>query len=412
MKYNFKIVALAGIGAILEVYDFLLYVIFSAEIVDTFFSNIISNNIKAFITIAIFSITYLVRPIGAISLGLLGDRYGRKKVFTLTIILMGLASICMGLMPSYASWGLFASITFVLFRILQGFALSGELPAAYVIVYESTSKRMGLNLSILLAFVLAGFIFATTVCMLLQYLFGSYAWRVGFILGGGLAVFGYYARLKLVETPLFKQIKHRKKKPLLKLLKENALNIFTGFCFAMLFAVGTIILLQYSNFYISHLLNIKDTSSIMIPVQITVIIAVIAFGFISDRVGFTKMYLLGCVLLLITIPIVFYLMSSFTSVLLGMIFLITCYAIGASVTLFFLCDIFPTEFRLTGVALSYGLNSAFVGGLCPIISAMVMTKGKPWMGPSVAAILCLIFSLLAIFMYKKIGGYYSLRKVN
>ena len=279
--------------------------LFSKEIVEAFFTNIDNHNIKTFITIAIFSITYMVRPLGAISLGLLGDRYGRKKVFTLTIILMGFASICMGLMPGYASWGLFASISFVLFRVLQGFALSGELPAAYVIVYESTFKHIGFKLSILFAFVLAGLIFATTACIVLKYLFGIYAWRVGFILGGGLAIFGYYMRLKLVETPLFKQIEYRKKKPLVKLLKKNSLNIFTGFCFAMLFAVGAIILLQYSNFYISHLLSIEDTSLIMIPVQITVILAVIVFGYISDKLGFIKMYTFGCILLLIVTPIVF-----------------------------------------------------------------------------------------------------------
>ena len=95
-------------------------------------------------------------------------------------------------------------------------------------------------------------------------------------------------------------------------------------------------------------------------------------------------------------------MSSFVSVLVGMIFLIICYAFGASVTLFFLCDIFPTEFRLTGVALSYSLNSAFVGGVCPLISATVIAEtGKLWLGPSVICILCLVFSLLAIFLYKK-----------
>ncbi|MEY8766290.1 MULTISPECIES: MFS transporter [Francisella] len=404
MKEDFKVVLIAGTGAVLEVYDFLLYVLFSAQIVNTFFAGIDDSLIKSFITIAIFSLTYIVRPLGAVTLGILGDRYGRKKIFTFTIILMGISSLLMGIMPSYATFGVFASIAFVMFRILQGFALSGELPAAYVIVYETSTKNIGFKLSILFAFVLSGFLFATTVCLILEYLFDDYAWRIGFVLGGFLAIFGYYARLRLTETPLFRKIASRDKKSIITLFKQNYINIFIGFCFAMLFALGAIILLQYSNFYIAKLLNTSNTSLIMIPVQIIVLISVIVFGYISDKVGLSKMYIVGCLILLITIPVIFYLMSDTFSVFMGMIFLIICYSVGASTTLFFLCDIFPTEFRLSGVALSYSLNSAFVGGVCPIVAATIITKtGTIWLGPTIICMICLIFALFAIFLYKKLG---------
>ncbi|MEY8701572.1 hypothetical protein AB4F11_00625 [Francisella philomiragia] len=105
----------------------------------------------------------------------------------------------------------------------------------------------------------------------------------------------------------------------------------------------------------------------------------------SDKVGLSKMYIVGCLILLIAIPVIFYLMSDTFSVFIGMIFLIICYSIGASTTLFFLCDIFPTEFRLSGVALSYSLNSAFVGGICPIISSTVISKtGVIWLAPIIS----------------------------
>ncbi|WP_265658286.1 MFS transporter [Francisella philomiragia] len=409
MKEDFKVVSIAGIGAVLEVYDFLLYVLFSVQIINTFFVEIDDSVIKSFIVVAIFSLTYIVRPLGAITLGILGDRYGRKKIFTFTIILMGISSLLMGIMPSYATFGVFASIAFVIFRVLQGFALSGELPAAYVIVYETSSKSIGFKLSILFAFVLSGFLFATTVCLILEYLFDDYAWRIGFVLGGLLAIFGYYVRLKLIETPLFRKIASRDKKSIITLFKQNYISIFIGFCFAMLFALGAIILLQYSNFYIAKLLNTSNTSLIMIPVQIIVLISVIAFGYISDKVGLSKMYIIGCFILLIAIPITFYLMSDTYSVFIGMIFLIICYSFGASTTLFFLCDIFPTEFRLSGVALSYSLNSAFVGGVCPIISATVISKtGVIWLGPVVISLICLVLALFAILLYKKLRlGFYK-----
>lgn len=123
------------------------------------------------------------------------------------------------------------------------------------------------------------------------------------------------------------------------------------------------------------------------------------------------MYIIGCFILLIAIPITFYLMSDTYSVFIGMIFLIICYSFGASTTLFFLCDIFPTEFRLSGVALSlsYSLNSAFVGGVCPIISSTVISKaGVIWLGPVVISLICLVLALFAILLYKRLRlGFYK-----
>ncbi|APC96851.1 MFS transporter [Francisella frigiditurris] len=406
-----RIVILAGFGAVLEVYDYIIYVIFAKQILATFFSNIENEAVKAFIVVAIFSITYIVRPFGAILLGTLGDRYGRKKIFTFTIVLMGIASFAMGIMPGYETLGLFASLSFLLFRILQGFALSGELPAAYVIVYESVSNKIGFRLSILFAFVLSGFLLATTVCSILEFIFGEYAWRASYILGGGLAFFGFYLRLKLNETPLFKKISSEKRKPLFELFKYNALGILTGFCFAMLFATGAIILLQYSNFFISKILDKDSVTSIMIPVQILVLFAVIFFGYFSDKIGLLKTYTIGCIGLLIFVGPLFSIMNSFNTVLIGMMLLIILYAFGASVTLFFLCDIFPTEFRLSGVALSYSINSAFVGGVCPLLSNHIIeNSGVLWLGPTTISMLCLAFGLLAILLYKKVGGHFKERE--
>lgn len=138
-----NVILLAGIGAILEFYDFVLYMIFSKEISATFFAQITNPTIKAFLTVLIFSIAYLVRPFAGTILGIIGDLIGRRRLLLFTILLMGGCSLCMGLMPGYAQWGLFASFAFVVLRIMQGIALGGELPGAYVIVYESVKGKIG-----------------------------------------------------------------------------------------------------------------------------------------------------------------------------------------------------------------------------------------------------------------------------
>ncbi|WP_150465604.1 MFS transporter [Francisella sp. SYW-2] len=174
-KDSRNVILLAGIGAILEFYDFVLYMIFSKEISATFFAKITNPTIKAFLTVLIFSIAYLVRPFAGTILGIVGDLIGRRRLLLFTILLMGSCSLCMGLMPGYAQWGLYASFVFVLLRILQGIALGGELPGAYVIVYESVKGKIGFATAILFTFVTGGFLFSDFVGFALEYIFGDFA---------------------------------------------------------------------------------------------------------------------------------------------------------------------------------------------------------------------------------------------
>ncbi|MDE5018447.1 MFS transporter, partial [Francisella tularensis subsp. holarctica] len=120
----------------------------------------------------IFSIAYLVRPFAGTILGIFGDLIGRRRLLLFTILLMGGCSLCMGLMPGYAQWGLFDSFAFVVLRIMQGIALGGELPCAYVIVYESVKGKIGFATAILFKFVTVGFLFSEFVGFTLEYIFG------------------------------------------------------------------------------------------------------------------------------------------------------------------------------------------------------------------------------------------------
>ena len=162
-------------------------------------------------SVLIFSIVYLVRPFVGTILGIVGDLIGHRRLLLFIITYMGGCSLCMGLMPGYAQWELFASFIFVVLRIMQGIALGGELPGAYVIVYESVKGKIGFATEILFTFVTGGFLFSDFVGFTLEYIFGDFAWQAGFIISGLLGFVGYYVRCNLHETLEFESIDKQKR---------------------------------------------------------------------------------------------------------------------------------------------------------------------------------------------------------
>ena len=245
-----KVIMLTGFGAILELYDFILYMTFSKEIANVFFTEITNLQAKLFLTIAIFSVTYIVRPFAGIILGMIGDVIGRRKVLLFTILLMGICSLAMGLMPGYEYLGISAGFMVILFRILQGFALGGELPGACVILYESVKGKIGFASAMLFTFVTASFLLCGLITYFLEMMFHEYAWRVGFIIGGLLGFIGYYIRRNLSESPEFQNIHNQEKHSFKSLISTYGLNIFGGIFIVITVAFSGIMLTLYTRKFV------------------------------------------------------------------------------------------------------------------------------------------------------------------
>lgn len=412
-----NVILLAGIGAILEFYDFVLYMIFSKEISATFFSQISNPTIKAFLTVLIFSIAYLVRPFAGTVLGIVGDLIGRRRLLLFTILLMGSCSLCMGLMPGYAQWGLLASFAFVILRIMQGIALGGELPGAYVIVYESVKGKIGFATAILFTFVTGGFLFSDFVGFALEYVFGDYAWRAGFIIGGLLGFIGYYVRRNLHETPQFENIDKQERLSFSSLVSTYGINLFAGICLIIIVAFGGVMLTLYIHKFVEDILpayNSGQISLILTPSVLTLTCFTFIYGFLSDKIGIAKMFIAGAVLIVIGALPVFYLMSTIATafaVIVGSIVIMLFYALVAATFIFLLCDLFPTDVRLSGVGISYNLAFATVGGIAPLVSTTIITMtAYSFLGPALVGIVCGIIGLIGVFIYYKKGGYYKNNK--
>ncbi|QIV94017.1 MFS transporter [Allofrancisella frigidaquae] len=416
-KDSRNVILLAGIGAILEFFDFVLYMIFSKEISATFFAQIHNPTIKSFLTILIFSIAYLVRPFAGTILGIVGDLIGRRRLLLFTILLMGSCSLCMGLMPGYAQWGLFASFAFVALRIMQGIALGGELPGAYVIVYESVKGKIGFATAILFTFVTGGFLFSDFVGFALEYVFGNYGWRAGFIIGGLLGFIGYYVRRNLHETPAFENIDNQKRHSFGSLISTYRANLFAGICVVITVAFGGVMLTLYMHKFVEDILpsyNSGQISLILIPSVLTLTCFTFCFGFLSDKLGIAKMFTVGASLIVICALPVFYLMSYFGttfSIILASVAIMLCYTLVAATFIFLLCDLFPTDVRLSGVGISYNLAFAIVGGIAPLVSTTIIATTKyHFLGPSIVGLVCGVIGLVGVFIYFKKGGYYKYNK--
>ena len=139
-KSIWKVILLSGIGGMLEMYDFIIFIVFAHELGLVFFPKEIGSLATVY-TLGVFAVGYLARPIGGMLFAHFGDRYGRKKIFALSIVLMALSTFLIGVLPGYVSWGVIASLLFILFRIIQGLAVGGELPGAITFVYEHVKSH-------------------------------------------------------------------------------------------------------------------------------------------------------------------------------------------------------------------------------------------------------------------------------
>ena len=409
-----KVIMLTGFGAILELYDFILYMTFSKEIANVFFTEITNLQAKLFLTIAIFSVTYIVRPFAGIILGMIGDVIGRRKVLLFTILLMGICSLAMGLMPGYEYLGISAGFMVILFRILQGFALGGELPGACVILYESVKGKIGFASAMLFTFVTASFLLCGLITYFLEMMFHEYAWRVGFIIGGLLGFIGYYIRRNLSESPEFKNIHNQEKHSFKSLISTYGLNIFGGIFIVITVAFSGIMLTLYTRKFVEGLLPNYDPASISLlltPALLTLTVSTFVFGYLSDKVGIVKTFTLGALLTAIMSAPIFYIMSAFATPQVIAIALMVIMLSGGLVTASFivlLCDLFPTDIRLSGVGISYNLAFAIVGGIGPLVSTTIITTTNYYfLGPAIVGLICGIIGLLGVIIYYKKGGYYK-----
>lgn len=392
-----KITFLTSLGSGLEYYDLVVYSLLASFISQQFFPS--SNHVTAlFATFGIFALGYVVRPLGGIIFGIIGDRFGRKRVFTNTLLWMALATFLMGLIPTFSTWGLIATMLFSTGRIIQGLVFGAELPGALTLLSEHIdSKQHGLHFGCMLATVGLGVSLGSGVTWLLtktltetQIL--AWGFRIPFLLGGGLALLGFYIRKHLPETPEFLNLQRSNIKLTMTVAKNHLGQIFNAI--GILLFPASLVTLQlifpvylhdfyhhsFADIYLAMTLG-YIWSAIMIPL----------FGWISDFAGRKILIIVAALTMIIFIfPIFSFLQIESRLVPFGfVVFWQTIIAIMTASYFVLLPQAFQTIIRYTGTAFSYNIAYTIAALLPLVVNYIYGIRKNPYY-------LAWIFILLAV----------------
>lgn len=381
---DYKTLSLAALGGALEFYDFIIFVFFAAVIGELFFPPDIPEWLRQVQTFAIFAAGYLARPLGGIIMAHFGDKVGRKKMFSLSILLMALPTLAMGALPTYASIGIAAPILMLLMRVLQGAAIGGEVPGAWVFVAEHVpEKRIGFACGTLTAGLTAGILLGSLVATVLNTTLSpaairDHGWRIPFFLGGLFGLLAMYLRRWLHETPVFKQMQERKalseKLPLQTILTSHKRGIVVSMLVTWLLSacIVVVILMAPTLMQKQHAIPAALSLQANSVATIMLLIGCVVAGWLVDRFG-AALTLMGGSLLLTIFSWNFFHQLGGSPEMLFVWYGLAGLSVGVvGVVPFVMVKAFPAAVRFTGISFSYNVAYAIFGGLTPISVTLMM----------------------------------------
>jgi metabolite-proton symporter len=381
------------IGATIEWYDFFLYGTVAGIVFNKLYFPAKDPLISVLIAYTTFAVGFLARPVGGLIFGHFGDRIGRKNMLVMTLMIMGIATVLIGLLPTYQQIGIAAPILLLVLRILQGIGLGGEWGGAVTMTYEyagddqrglfASFPQIGLAIGLCLA---AGVVAIASSLPEEQFL--AWGWRVGFVISFVLVLVGLYIRLRIMETPEFTQLKEKRQEvriPFVAMIKEYPRNIVLGMGARYIDGVFFNVFAVFSISYIVNTLHLSRGTALwaVCSSAFVMIFFIPMFGALSDRWGRGKTYAIGSVLLaLVTFP-AFWAMSGgnivaiFAAIIIpfGIIYAM-CY--GPEAALF--CDLFDPRVRYTGISFVYQFSGIFSSGITPIVATYLIAAdgNQPW----------------------------------
>lgn len=385
---DYKTLSLAALGGALEFYDFIIFVFFTTVLGALFFPPDIPEWLRQLQTFGIFAAGYLARPLGGIVMAHFGDLLGRKKMFTLSILLMAIPTLAIGMLPTYETIGIVAPVLLLLMRVLQGAAIGGEVPGAWVFVAEHVPyKRIGIACATLTAGLTSGILLGSVVATILNTAMTHEAivaggWRIPFFLGGLFGLLAMYLRRWLEETPVFLEM-HKKKAlaeelPLKAVIVSHKKSVAISMLLTWLLSAGIVVLILMAPVWLQTQLNIAPALTLKANSIAIVMLSIgcISYGLAIDRFGASKTFIVGSVLLGICSWMFYHLVPVYPE------YLYVLYgAAGMSVGIvgavpYVMVRAFPAEVRFTGLSFSYNLAYAIFGGLTPIVVTLMM-KSSP-----------------------------------
>lgn len=381
---DYKTLILAALGGALEFYDFIIFVFFAAVIGDLFFPADIPEWLRQVQTFGIFAAGYLARPLGGIVMAHFGDILGRKKMFSLSILLMALPTLAMGLLPSYQSIGLAAPLLMLLMRLLQGAAIGGEVPGAWVFVAEHVpGNRTGIACGTLTAGLTVGILLGSLVAGAVNRSMSpeqvaSTGWRLAFLLGGVFGFVALYLRRWLQETPVFRQMQQQKSlseaMPLNTVIRFHRKSLLISVLLTWLLSAAIVVIILMAPALMQKMHHIPAALSLQANSIATVMLLLgcIIAGWLVDRFGAGVCLSVGCLLLAISSGLFFHVIATHPQYLIAA-YALTGLCVGTvGIVPYIMVRAFPPAVRFSGISLAYNLSYALFGGLTPVFVTLAL----------------------------------------
>jgi metabolite-proton symporter len=387
-----RVVLASLAGTTIEWYEFFIYGTAAALVFDKLFFPGFDPLVSVLLSLSTFALAFVARPLGGVLFGHFGDRLGRKSMLIVTLSLMGAATFCIGLLPTYSSIGAAAPVLLVLLRVVQGLSLGGEYGGAVLMSIEHSGRqRRGFFGAVVNTGAAWGLLIANIVFLAISQLsdaaFASWGWRIPFLLSIVLVALGLVIRLKLAESPEFEQVKKRRevrRMPIVEVLAEHwrpALLMCLSYVSAgVTFYVGTVFSLSYGekHLHVDRGLILK----LVLAINILTIVGIPFFGWLSDRVDRKKIFIAGAAGMTVLPYLWFAALDtrSFGWMLVGFLLLFLPYTANYGTMPAFYAHVFPPAVRYTGMSLGYTLGTVLGSALAPIIATWLLEETGSWLG--------------------------------
>jgi len=410
-----RAIAASALGNATEWFDYGIYAYGVTYISAALFPGDVDDAVL--FALATFAISFLVRPLGGLFWGPLGDRLGRKSVLAFTILLMSAATLCVGLIPDYATIGFWAPALLILLRMVQGFSTGGEYGGAATFMAEyAPDDRRGFYGSFLEFGTLAGFSFGAFLMLAFSLMLGdaamhAWGWRIPFLIAAPMGLIGMYLRARMEDTPIFREEGEAGRRTdtvsLSTLMRRHwrPMLVVSGLVVAL--NVVNYTLLSYMPTYLQRRIGLSPDEALIVPIigMLFMMVFLPFAGRLSDRIGRRAMWTFSLIGLLVAVVPLYMLMATGLAgaiagfILLGLLYVPQLATISATFP-----ALFPTSVRFAGFAIAYNVATSIFGGTAPAIgSALITATGNELMPAFYMIAACLVGLFALRFMPETAG---------
>jgi metabolite-proton symporter len=409
-----RVVVASLVGTSLEWYDFFIYGTAAALVFNHLFFPSFDPLMGTLLAFTTYAVGFVARPLGGVVFGHYGDKVGRKNVLVITLLLMGIATFAIGLLPTYDVIGVWAPILLVALRFLQGLGLGGEWGGAVLMTLESgDSGRRGLNASWPQVGVPVGLLLANGVLSLMGAVtaddaFLSWGWRIPFLLSGLLVLVGLWIRMQVAESPAFAKVESSQDKaeaPIVDVLRNYPRQVLLAVGARVGVDVAFYIFVLFITTYVTTYLKLPSNyalNAVLIAAACQVV-TIPLFGALSDRYGRRPIYLIGALGAAIWSFVFFALLDtgSFALIVLSAVIALVFHAAMYGPQASFIAEMFPTQVRYSGASMGYQLAGVIGGALAPIIATALLSSFQSSVAVSVYSGAVLLVTLACVAIAKE-----------